>query len=51
VWLESSRAAIVVRVHTAEQIISVVTVETPDQLSAVPSPWPVVSEALRDADE
>jgi hypothetical protein len=43
----SSRAVSVVSAHTAEQIISVVTVETADRSSAVAVALAVVSEALR----
>ena len=43
----SSRAASVVSAHTAEQIISVVTVETADRSAAVAVALAVVSEALR----
>ena len=43
----SSRAASVVSAHTAEQIISVVTVQTADRSSAVAVALAVVSEALR----
>jgi hypothetical protein len=43
----SDRAASVVSAHTAEQIISVVTVETSDRSSAVAIALAVVSEALR----
>ena len=43
----SSRAASVVSAHTAEQIISVVTVRTSDRSSAVAVALAVVSEALR----
>ena len=43
----SSRAASVVSAHTAEQIISVVTVQTADRPAAVAVALAVVSEALR----
>ena len=43
----SSRAASVVSAHTAEQIISVVTVRTADRPAAVAVALAVVSEALR----
>ena len=43
----STRAASVVSAHTAEQIISVVTVRTSDRSSAVAVALAVVSEALR----
>ena len=43
----SSRAASVVSAHTAEQIITVVTVEAADRSSAVAVALVVVSEALR----
>ena len=42
----SSRNASVVSAHTAEQIISVVTVETSDRLAAAAVALAVVSEAL-----
>ena len=43
----SSMAASVMSAHTAEQIISVVTVKTPDRPAAVAVALAVVSEALR----
>lgn len=43
----SNRAASVVSAHTAEQIISVVTVQTADRSAAVAVALAVVSEALR----
>jgi hypothetical protein len=43
----SNRAASVVSAHTAEQIISVVTVQTTDRSAAVAVALAVVSEALR----
>jgi hypothetical protein len=43
----SNRAASVVSAHTAEQIISVVTVQTADWSAAVAVALAVVSEALR----
>jgi hypothetical protein len=43
----SSRAAAVMSAHTAEKIISIVTVEAADQPSAVAIGLAVVSEALR----
>ena len=43
----SSRAASVMSAHTAEQIISVVTVETAERPAAVAVALAVVSEALR----
>lgn len=43
----SSRAASVVSAHTAEQIISIVTVQTTDRSAAVAVALAVVSEALR----
>ena len=43
----SSRAASVVSAHTAEQIISVVTVQTADRSAAVAVALAVVFEALR----
>ena len=43
----SSRNASVVSAHTAEQIISVVTVEMADRSSAVAVAMAVLSEALR----
>jgi hypothetical protein len=43
----SSRAATVMSAHTAEQIITVVTVESADRSSAVAVALAVVSEALR----
>jgi hypothetical protein len=43
----SSRAASVVSAHTAEQIISVVTVQMADRSAAVAVALAVVSEALR----
>ena len=43
----STRNASVISAHTAEQIISVVTVETADRSSAAAVALAVVSEALR----
>jgi len=43
----SNRAASVVSAHTAEKIISIVTVETMDRSAAVAVALAVVSEALR----
>jgi hypothetical protein len=43
----SRRAASVVSAHTAAEIISVVTVRTPDRPAAVTVALAVVSEALR----
>ena len=43
----SSRAASVMSAHTAEKIISIVTVEAPDRSTAVAVALAVVSEALR----
>jgi len=43
----SSRAASVVSAHTADKIISIVTVKTADQSAAVAVTLAVVSEALR----
>jgi hypothetical protein len=43
----SSRSASVVTAHTAEQIISVVTIEAADRPSAVTVALAVVAEALR----
>ena len=43
----SSRDASIVTAHTAEQIISMVTVETADRLAAVAVAQAIVSEALR----
>jgi hypothetical protein len=43
----SNRSASVVTAHTAEQIISVVTVQTADRPSAVTVALAVVAEALR----
>lgn len=43
----SRRATSVMSAHTAEQIISVVTVETSDRSAAVAVALAVVSEALR----
>lgn len=43
----SSRNATVVSAHTAEQIISIVTVQTADRPAAMAVALAVVSEALR----
>ena len=43
----SSRAATVMSAHTAKQIISVVTVHSPDRSAAVAVALAVVSEALK----
>jgi hypothetical protein len=43
----SSRGASIMSAHTAEQIISIVTVETADRSAAVAVALAVVSEALR----
>lgn len=43
----SSRNASVISAHTAEQIISIVTVETSDRPAAVAVALAVVSDALR----
>jgi hypothetical protein len=43
----SSRAASIVTAHTAEQIISIVTIQTADRPAAVAVALTVVSEALR----
>jgi len=43
----SSRAATIMSAHTAEKLISVVTVEAPDRPAAVAVAMAVVSEGLR----